>query len=78
MGAEEVRMPALEMYEKPDYLVVGVELPGVREEDVGISLTGQLLTIKGERKASADVKDEEYLHCEVCYGPLSRAVSPSS
>ena len=67
--------PMVEMYEKPDYFVIRAELPGVGEKDLDISVTGELLTIKGERKAPTDVKDEEYYCCEVAYGPFSRTIA---
>ena len=67
--------PPVEMYEKDDKLVVRTELPGVKMEDIDISMTGDTLTIKGERRASREVKDEDYHRCEVCYGSFSRSVT---
>jgi HSP20 family protein len=76
MPAEEMGWaPSVEMYEKEDSFIVRAELPGVHKEDVEISVTGDILTIKGERKASEEVKGEQYHRCEVCYGPFSRSVS---
>lgn len=66
--------PAMEVYEKDENFVVRAELPGVSMEDIDISMTGDTLTIKGERKASEEVKDEQYYRCEVCYGSFSRSV----
>ena len=78
-GEELGWSPSIEMYDKDDSLFVKAELPGVKKEDVDISVTGDLLTIKGERKPPSDVKDEQYYRCEVCYGPFSRTISlPSS
>lgn len=72
-------MPALEIYEKEDRFVVRAEVPGMTKDDVDISILGDTLTIKGERKAESEVKDEDYHRCEVCYGKFSRAVTlPSS
>ena len=68
-------MPALEMYEKEDKFVVRTELPGMKKEDVDISVLGDTLTIKGERKAESEVKDEDYHRCEMCYGRFTRAVT---
>jgi HSP20 family protein len=74
--AEEiVWAPSLDMYEKEDSFIVRAELAGVKKEDIDISITGDTLTIKGERKASAEVKDEEYHRCEVCYGSFSRSIT---
>jgi len=66
--------PSMEIYEKDDGVVVRAELPGVKEDDIDISVTGDTLTIKGERKSSEEVKDEQYHRCEVCYGSFVRSV----
>ncbi len=51
----------------------------MKEEDIDISVTGDILTIKGERKAESEVKDEDYYCCERSYGSFSRSVAlPSS
>lgn len=71
--------PAIEMFEKEDRYVVKAELPGMEEEDIDVSVTGDILTIKGERKAESEVKDEDYYCCESSYGSFSRSVAlPSS
>lgn len=71
--------PPVEMYEKQDRFVVRAELPGIKKEEVDISLVGDTLTISGERKPEVDIKDEEYLRCELCYGKFSRTITlPSS
>jgi len=76
LPAEEVTwMPVLEMYEKPDKFVVRVELPGIKREEIDIHIVGDTLTISGERKASMEVKDEEYQRCEFCYGKFSRSIN---
>ncbi len=67
--------PAMDVYEKEDAFIVRAELPGVMMENVDISMSGDTLTIKGERKAPADVKEEEYQRCEVCYGNFSRSIA---
>jgi HSP20 family protein len=66
--------PPVEMYEKADKFVVRAELPGVKKEDVDISLVGDTLTPSAERKPEAEVKDDEYHRCELCYGKFSRSI----
>jgi len=74
--AEEMAWaPLVDVYEKEDSFIVRAELPGVKKEDVDISVTADVLTIKGECKAPADIEEEEYHCCEVCYGPFSRSIS---
>ena len=53
-GASEL---ALDMYETEDEVVVTAALPGVKPEDVEITITGDVLQIKGETKA--ETKDEK-------------------
>ncbi len=74
-GDDTAWAPPIDMYEKEDSFIVRAELPGVNKDDVDISMTGDTLTIKGERKAPADVKAEEYQCCEVCYGSFSRSIT---
>lgn len=68
-------MPALEIYEKEDKYTVRLEAPGIKEEDINIAVLGDTLTIRGERKAESEVKDEDYHRCEFCYGNFSRTIT---
>jgi len=70
--------PALEMYEKPDKLIVRLEVPGLKKEDIDVSFTGDTLTITGERKIENEVKDEDYYRCEFSYGKFSRSLTVPS
>ena len=70
--------PAIEVYEKEDKFVVKAEIPGMKEEDVDISVVGDTLTIKGERKAESEVKEEDYYCCERSYGSFSRSITVPS
>jgi len=67
--------PAVEMYEKDNNFVVRAELPGVKKEDVDVTITGETLTIRGERKLSKEVRDEDYHRCESHYGSFSRSIT---
>ena len=66
--------PAVDLYETKDDLVLTMEVPGVRDEDVTVSITGDLLTIKGERRFEQDVKEQQLLHVERVYGKFERLV----
>jgi HSP20 family protein len=70
----EVAAPALDVYQTPGEIVVKAALPGIKPEDVSIDITGDTLTIKGESKAEQEVKREDYLYRERCYGAFSRSV----
>ena len=70
----EVTVPALDVYQTPDEVVVKATLAGVKPEDVAIDITGETLTIKGETKAEEEVKKKDYLYQERRYGSFSRSV----
>ena len=66
--------PLVDIYETKDDLFVNLELPGVREKDVHVSITGDMLTVKGERRFESDVKDEGYYRLERVYGKFERSI----
>jgi HSP20 family protein len=73
-AGERVWAPLADMYETKDDLFVTFELPGIREKEVSVSITGDVLTVKGERKLERDLKDEGYHRLERVYGPFERVV----
>jgi HSP20 family protein len=66
---------ALDVYETDDAVVVKGALPGVRPEEVDISVTGDVLTIKGETKSEEETKDGNYHRRELRYGAFARSVA---
>ena len=56
-------------------MIVSCDLPGVREKEVSVSITGDVLTIKGERKANHDPTGKDYFVREVTYGAFERSVT---
>ena len=67
-------MPAVDVLEKDDKFVVKAELPGMKEEDISVSVVGDTLTIKGEKKTETEVKEEDYYRCERAYGSFYRSI----
>ncbi|MGC8787540.1 MAG: Hsp20/alpha crystallin family protein [Anaerolineae bacterium] len=65
---------ALDMYETPDSVVVKTAVPGVKPEDIEITITGDILTIKGETKAEEKVEKANYIRQERRYGAFQRSV----
>lgn len=65
----------LDMYETEQEVVVKASIPGVKPEDIDITITGNNLSIKGETKEESEVKREHYLCQERHYGSFSRLVS---
>src|SRR4030042_3038458 len=66
---------ALDVYENDDALVVKGALPGVRPDEVDISVTDGVLTIKGETKSEEETKDGSYHRRELRYGAFARSVA---
>ena len=66
--------PSLDISETKDNFVVKAEVPGVDAKDIDISLTGDVLTIKGEKKQEKEEKEEDYHLIERGYGSFSRSV----
>lgn len=72
---EEVFKPAIESYVKDGNLVVRADMPGLEAKDIEVTILGNVLTVKGERKHEQEVKKEDYLHREVSYGAFERRMS---
>lgn len=66
--------PAIEIYEEKDEVVVKAEIPGLKREDLEIDVSGNLLTIKGEKKQTEEVKEKGYYYSERSYGSFTRTV----
>jgi HSP20 family protein len=66
--------PRLDLYEDKESLVVQVELPGMKKEEIGISLEDGLLTISGERKATPLPETATVTHRELASGRFDRRV----
>ena len=69
---------ALDLYETDDALVVKGALPGVRPDEVDISVTGDVLTIKGETKSEEETKNGSYHRRELRYGTFARSIPLST
>lgn len=71
--------PTVEVSETDESVIVRVEVPGLEASDVDLSITGDVLTIKGEKKEEKEEKEKESYHREVRYGAFSRSIQlPSS
>ena len=69
-------VPPVDIYQNGDHeLVLKAELPDMSREDIDITVENGTLTLKGEKKLTADVKDEQFHHMERRYGTFSRSFS---
>jgi HSP20 family protein len=66
--------PAVDMYEDKDHLVVKAELPGMKKEDIDISLHQGSLIISGERKVETNEGEGESSRSERFFGRFQRAL----
>lgn len=66
--------PAVDVSETDDAVVVKAELPGMDTKDVDVSLSGDVLTIKGEKKEEKEEKTKSFHRVERSYGSFTRSV----
>lgn len=66
-------VPAVDVYETEDELVIKADLPEVAEKDLDVRIENNKLTIRGERKFEQKVKEENYLRVERSFGSFSRS-----
>ncbi len=67
-------VPAVDVSESADEIVVHMDVPGIVADDIDISLTGRMLTVKGERIQDHGEKKRNYHRTERWFGPFLRSV----
>lgn len=69
-------LPPVDIYQTGEHqLVIKAELPDMTREDIDVTVDKGTLTIKGEKKVAADVKEEQFHRVERRYGTFSRSFS---
>jgi HSP20 family protein len=68
-----VWQPAVDIFENEREVVVKMELPEVRQEDIDVQLARGVLTIQGERRLEHTDEQHNYHRIERCYGPFRRS-----
>lgn len=68
-------VPAVDMYQTDDEVVVKASIPGFKAEDVQISVTGDILTLRGEVKQEDEKKDKAWHIREQRWGSFERSVA---
>lgn len=66
-------VPGFDVKETPEALILQADLPGLTEKDVNISLTGNRLTVTGERRAEQKREGESYYTLERSFGAFTRS-----
>ena len=73
-GVERVWAPAVDMHETKDELVVTADLPGLNEKEIHLSITGDMLTLRGERRWNQETSQDSYYRGERWYGKFERTL----
>src|SRR5918995_3079786 len=74
-GGNDSLTPPIDVHETPDEIVVSAALPGMKADDVEITMTGQQLTLRGEFKADDEIERDQYLYRERRFGSFSRSIA---
>ena len=67
--------PSVDVAETDDEITVTAELPGVKQEEVDITIADDVLTLKGEKKEEKEVKEKNYHRIERSYGSFQRSIA---
>ena len=71
-------VPAVDIYEDPQKVVLKLEAPGIEEKDLDIRVENNMLTVKGERKLEKEEKEENFHRIERRYGSFFRSFTVPS
>ena len=72
LEADEMSFTA-DIFEEGNDVVVKADMPGVKKEDVDVSLSDDMITIRGERKKEEKVEKKDYFRVERAYGSFTRS-----
>jgi HSP20 family protein len=73
-GEDRVWAPRIDLVRERERIVVQAEIPGIKPEDVDISVEGDVLTISGRHEQTKEEKDKHFLRRERRYGSFSRSM----
>jgi len=75
VSTEGVISPNVDIFERGNELVILVELPGVKKEEIELVISDDRLIVKGEIKKPEGVKEEDYILNERSYGSFTRSIN---
>jgi HSP20 family protein len=67
--------PALDVKENADSYIVSLEVPGIAQDDLNISLENNVLTVRGQKQQKHEEKEGEFRRVERSYGSFARSVT---
>jgi HSP20 family protein len=74
MSGNAWSVPAVDMYQTDNEVVVKAALPGIKSDEVQINVTGEVLTLKGEMKQESETKEKTYHLREQRWGAFERSI----
>jgi HSP20 family protein len=69
-----LRVPALDLYEEKDDVVVKAEVPGLDKDDIEVTISDTSVTLKGEKRKEEETKEKDYYRSEREYGSFLRTI----
>jgi len=73
-GATRAWIPPVDIYDLGEELVVEMDLPGLRKEEIEVQMDGDVLTVRGERRRPPE-EGRRYARSERVFGPFERSFS---
>lgn len=64
--------PLVNIWEEGDYVIVKAEIPGMKKEDLDVRVTGDTITVSGERRQEEKVEERDFYRMESRYGSFQR------
>ena len=71
----EIGKVAVDIFEQDGFYIIKAPIAGVRLSDLDIEVNGNILTIRGARKQTDDIPDDQYYLRECFFGPFARRVT---
>lgn len=72
--SEEEGQLTVDVFQTPDEIIIKTMVAGVRPEDLDINITRDMVTVKGRREETTEVRDGDYFHKELYWGSFSRTI----
>jgi len=70
----EATTPTVDIFREGSDVVVKAELPGMKKEDIDVTISGDLITVSGEKKKEEKVKEKDYYRYERSEGSFTRSL----
>lgn len=74
MSGKELFAPDIDVKDEKDRVIVKADIPGIKKEDLSISVKEDVLTLKGERKETQEKKEKDYYYSERFEGSFVRTI----